>query len=64
MKFLSTIIVAIFSVTAMAAPTPDEGLTLEKRGCPAGTICIDSQCYWWDCNVSGCYIGAPLGQGC
>ncbi|KAK6338500.1 hypothetical protein TWF730_002563 [Orbilia blumenaviensis] len=64
MKFFSTIVVAILSVAVMAAPTPDETVTLEKRGCPAGVICINGQCRYWNCNISGCSVGPPTGQGC
>ncbi|KAF3280476.1 hypothetical protein TWF970_002697 [Orbilia oligospora] len=43
MKFISAILIAVLSAAAMAAPTPDENATLEKRGCGAGVICISGK---------------------
>ncbi|KAK6510228.1 hypothetical protein TWF481_004944 [Arthrobotrys musiformis] len=65
MKFFTTVLVAVLSVTAMAAPAQDlEASTLEKRGCPAGVICISGKCRYWYCNQSGCSVGPATGQGC
>ncbi|KAF3189670.1 hypothetical protein TWF225_002807 [Orbilia oligospora] len=50
MKFISAILIAVLSAAAMAAPTPDENATLEKRGCGAGVICISGKCRYWNCN--------------
>ncbi|KAK6526520.1 hypothetical protein TWF694_005103 [Orbilia ellipsospora] len=66
MKF-SAVIVTLLSVGAMAAPGPAaEEITkgLEKRGCPAGVICISSKCYYWYCGPFGCSTGGATGQGC
>ncbi|KAK6535738.1 hypothetical protein TWF694_002186 [Orbilia ellipsospora] len=59
MKFISTVIVAILSVAAMAAPAPapEAAQNLEKRGCSAGTICSGHKCYPWNCGPTGCSAG-------
>ncbi|KAF3906799.1 hypothetical protein AA313_de0208627 [Arthrobotrys entomopaga] len=66
MKF-ATVILALLSVGVMAAPGPaaeDVSKSLEKRGCPAGVICIDGKCYYWNCGPFGCSTGGATGQGC
>ncbi|KAF3932544.1 hypothetical protein ABW20_dc0103162 [Dactylellina cionopaga] len=62
MKFFSTVIVAILSVAVMAAPAADPVANLEKRGCPAGVICISGKCHYWYCGPFGCSTGGATGQ--
>ncbi|KAK4447088.1 hypothetical protein QBC34DRAFT_382610 [Podospora aff. communis PSN243] len=75
-----TIVAALFGAAALAAPAPEpapaavnEGTfitsrdfvgTLQKRGCPAGSLCQNGKCSFYSCSSSGWCTWNPSSISC
>ncbi|KAL7935838.1 hypothetical protein V8C35DRAFT_298358 [Trichoderma chlorosporum] len=62
MKTAAVLLALVAVAFAAPAPVAVEEPALEKRGCPAGDICISGTCYQWNCGPVGCSTGGAIGS--